>query len=59
MALVVEGVVSGDVNGEEALCGSGRPEALLFPLSSSDRQVGVLSPIVGAKTAVVGHSQTK
>jgi hypothetical protein len=36
MTLVIEGILRGGVNGEEALYGAWHFEALLFAISSSD-----------------------
>ena len=46
MALDVEGVVDRGVGGEETLGRGLGFEALLLAFSSSDRQVGVLDPVV-------------
>ena len=46
MTLDVEVVVDGGVDGEKALRGSGRLEALHFSFSSSDRLMRVLGSIV-------------
>lgn len=51
MALDVEGVVDRGVVGEELLGGGLGFETLLLPLSASDRQVGVLDPIILSKPA--------
>lgn len=48
MSLNVEGVVDGTVGGNEALRLPLRLEALHFALSSSDRKMGVLDPVVVA-----------
>ena len=48
MSLDVEGIVDRGVSGEETLGGGLGFEALLLSLSSSDRQVGVLDPVVFA-----------
>jgi len=49
MALDVESVLDGGVNGQEALGGSGRFETLHLALASSHRQVRILGPIVPAQ----------
>lgn len=46
VSLGVEGVVDGGVGGEETLGGSLALEQLHLSLSSSDRQVRVLRPVV-------------
>ena len=46
MTLDVEGIVCGGLDVEKALRGARRFEPLLFPLSLSDRLVGILRPIV-------------
>ena len=51
MALDVEGVVDRGVGGEEFLGGSLGFEPLLLSLSSSDRQVGILDPVVLAQSS--------
>jgi hypothetical protein len=51
MRLKVEAVLDGSVGGEEALGGALRFELLLFPFSSSDRQVRVFGSVVGAHAA--------
>jgi hypothetical protein len=48
MALDVECVVDGGVNGQETLGGSGRFETLHLALAPSCRLVRILSPIVRA-----------
>ena len=47
---MIEGVVCRRVDGEEALCRSGRFESLHFTLASSDRLMRVLGSVVGAMT---------
>jgi len=46
MSLEVEGVVDGGMGGEESLGGRLALEELHLPFASSDRQVGILDPIV-------------
>jgi len=48
-----EGVVDRRVKGEEALRGAGRLEPLELPLSSSDRLVRVIGPIVPPQTLLM------
>ena len=50
---MIEGVVYGGVDREEALSWSGGFEALLLAFSSSDRKVRVLSPVVGVQPPIV------
>jgi hypothetical protein len=58
MALDVECVVGGGVNGQETLGGSGRFETLHLALASSCRLMRILSPIVPAQTLVVASRQS-
>ncbi len=51
MSLDVEGVVDGGVGGEESLGGRLALEELHLQFASSDRQVGILDPIVLPKPA--------
>ena len=46
MALDVEGVIGGGMHGDEALGGSRRLEPLHLTLSSAERLVGELGPVV-------------
>ena len=51
MALDVEGVVDGGMDGEKLLSRSLRFESLLLSLSTSDRQMRILGAIVVAQPA--------
>ena len=51
MTLDVKGVVGRGVEGEETLGRRLRFETLLLSFSSSDREVGILDPIILAKSA--------
>jgi hypothetical protein len=57
MALDVESVLDGGMNGQEALGGSGRFETLHLALTPSRRQVRILSPIVLAQALFMASRQ--
>ena len=59
MALEVERVVNGGVHAEKALGRSGRLEALHLALSSSDRLVRILGPVVLAQTLLMPGRKTQ
>jgi hypothetical protein len=58
MALDVESVLDGGVNGQEALRGTGRFEALHLALAPSHRQMRVLGPIVFAQALFMASAQS-
>jgi hypothetical protein len=51
--LEVERVVNGGAHAEKALGRAGRPEALHFALSSSDRLVRILGSVVLAQALLI------
>ena len=59
MALVVEGVVDGPVEGKETLRRPSRFEALHLPFSSTDDLMRILRPVVGSEAAFVTRSQPR
>ena len=59
MALEVERVVDGGVHAEKALGRSGRLEALHLALSSSDRLVRILGPVVLAQALLMPGRKTQ
>jgi hypothetical protein len=58
MALDVECVVDGGVNGQETLGGSGRFETLHLALAPSCRLMRILGPIVCAQALVMASRQS-